>query len=92
MTKEMTVEKVYGLLSWYKQHNIGLTNGDERFVKWLGGYNIKYEAIDVDWNGNCTWMMWVYKEGDDFRDYYFRFEGRKLMKRWVETVVDRLVK
>lgn len=90
MKKEMTIEKVYGLLSWYKQHNIGLTQGDERIVKWLGGYNIKYEAIDVDWNGNCTWMMWVYKEGEDFRDYYFRFEGRKLMKRWIVQVVDKL--
>lgn len=92
MDKKVIVEKVYGLLSWCKQRNIGIDMGDERFVKWLGGYNIRYDVIDTDWSGNHIWMMWVYKEGDDFRDWVFRFEGKKLMKRWVETVVDRLVK
>jgi hypothetical protein len=92
MEKKVIVEKVYNILSWFKQHNIGMDTGDERIVKLLGGYNIRYEAIDWDWHGNHIWMMWVYKDGDDFRDYVFRFEGKKLMKRWVETVVDHLVK
>ena len=92
MEKEQVIEKVYEILSWFKKHNIGMNQGDNRILRLLGGYNIRYEAIDYDDNGNLVWMLWMYKEGCRWygSDYELRFEGVKLMKRWVVDIVDYL--
>ena len=88
MEKNQIVEKVYEIVARNKRNNIGLDRGDERFVRLLGGYNVRFEAIDVDWYGNLTWGFWMYKEGKEWRDYELRFIGNKFMKRWAEKMVD----
>ena len=84
--KEVVTEKVYKILSWYKQHNIGLNTGKGKghpeIDKLLRGWKICYEMVGID----GLWGLWLYKE--DIRDYVTLHFGKRLMKKWVSEIVD----
>ena len=84
--KEVVTEKVFKILSWYKQHNIGLDTGKGKghpeLDKLLKGWKIDYEMVTLD----REWGLWLYK--DEIRDYIILHFGKKLMKRWVSEIVD----
>lgn len=82
--KELVTEKVFKILSWYKQHNIGLTGKvpTPALEELLKGWKICYEMVDID----GEWGLWLFKE--DIRDYVSLHFGKRLMKRWVSEIVD----
>ena len=84
--KEVVTEKVFKLLSWYKQHNIGLDTGmgkgHPELDKLLKGWKVSWEMVDID----RYWELRLYKE--DKRDYVISHIGKRLMNKWVGEIVD----
>ena len=84
--KVLVAEKVFKLLSWYKQQNIGLDTGSGKghpeLDKFLNGWKVSWEMVDID----GYWELRLYK--DDKRDYAISHIGKRLMNKWVGEIVD----